>query len=325
MIKHFAFWTLLFLLAFWLDQKQHAHALADPDVIVIEQIRRYLDVSVAGDALFIVHYDLEYTVPPAEGINEGWIGRLIDVGGAGQLTSVAPQAHHLIPNRGYDHGVYSFYFTVAPVPAGVLTVTLEGNPALSPTPTGITSTSIEDRLASDLVGDMRLTALHFESIWLPAVDVITFVGGPGRLTADGENYFLAAVPNLAQYAPGLFSLGFIQPDPSEHIDAPDTAFQTARDAFWANTPLRDFTTSGAAALSISRTLFETILSLAIGLVLGGYMYKRTESQEIGIFVIILWIGVAAFMGLAPLALLYTLAFAAVFILAYLIFFRPSAA
>lgn len=319
--------ALLVWLAQLLSQPAPTHALADPDVIVLEQVRQYADVSVPGDALFIVHYNLRYTVPPAENINQGWIGRVLDVGGAGQLSSVAPQASAVIPNNGYDHGLYSFYFPVAPAPAGTLTVTLEGNPALSPTPIGITSTSIETRLASDLTGDMRLLALHFETVWVasPAIDVITFVGGPGRLTADGENYFLAAVPNLAQYAPGLFSLGFIQPNPGEHVDVPDTTFQTTLDNFWAGTHLRNFTVAGAATIGVPRGVFEILLVLLLGVLMGGFVYMKTQQQEIGIFVVVLWINVAAATGLGGLALPYTLAFSAVFTVAYLMFFRPSAA
>ena len=302
-------------------------ALADPTVITIEQVRRYTNVETSGDALFVVHYNIDYTVPPAESITEGWIGRLMDVGGAGQLASTAPQTANLAPNDGYDHGIYSFYFATAPVATGVLTVTLEGNPGLSPTPTGITSSSIEERVAADLPGDMRLLAMHFESFWVlsPVVDIITFAGGVGRLTDDGGDYFLAAIPNLTNYAPTLFSLGFIQPDPAAHVDAVDGTFQTARDNFWSNTPLRAATTEVGAWIGIPRAVFETILVLITAVLFGGLVYKRTDAQELGIFTAVLWINVAAFMGLGPLALPYTLAFAAVFILAYLIFFRPSAA
>lgn len=304
-----------------------AYALANPDVINIEQVRRYTGVLTSGDALFIVHYHLEYNVLPAEPISEGWIGRVLDVGGAGQLASTAPQAVVLIPNTGYDHGVYSFYFATAPVPTGTLTITLEGNPALVPTPAGITTTTIENRAASDLVGDLRLLAVHFENTWFPGgiLDVITFTSGAGRLTEDATTYFTAAIPNLANYAPSLLSLGFIQPDPNAHIDSPDTAFQTARDNFWSNTPFRSATTTWSAWFHLPRAVFETVIVLIFAVVFGGLVYKQTETQELGIFAAVLWINVAAFMGLGPLALPYTLAFAAVFILAYLIFFRPSAA
>lgn len=302
-----------------------AFALANPDVISIEQVRRYTNVEISGDALYVVHYNLEYTVPPSESITQGWIGRLLDVGGAGQLGSVAPQTGGVQPDLGYTHGAYSFYFGVAPVPTGTLTITLEGNPGLSPTPTGITTTSIEDRAVSDLPGDMRILALHFETTWSPTVDLITFAGGVGRFTDDGSNYFLAAVPNLNNYAPTLFSLGFIQPDPAAHVDTVDPTFQTARDNFWSGTPLRGFTATWGGYIGLPRVVFETILVLITAVILGGMVYKRTDQQELGIFTAILWINVAAFMGLGPLALPYTLAFAAVFILAYLIFFRPSSA
>ena len=319
--------ALLALIMLALISQHDVYALADPDPPSIEQVRRYTNVETSGDALFVVHYHLTYTVAPAEAISEGWVGRILDVGGAGQLSSVAPQSTGIIPNDGYDHGIYSFYFATAPVPTGTLTITLEGNPALVPTPAGITTTSIENRAASDLAGDMRLLAVHFEQFWVatPAVEVITFAGGVGRFTDDGGNYFIGAIPNLVNYAPTLFSLGFIQPDPDAHLDSVDTTFQTARDSFWNNTPLRSFTTTWGAYIGLPRAVFETIIVLIVAVVLGGVVYQRTDAQELGIFTAVLWINVAAFMGLGPLALPYTLAFAAVFILAYLIFFRPSSA
>lgn len=298
-----------------------AFALANPDVISIEQARRYTNVSAIGDALFIVHYDLEYTVPPAESITEGWIGRLLDVGGAGQLASAAPQSHQLIPNNGYDHGVYSFYFAVAPVATGILTITLEGNPGLIPTPVGILTASIEDRAAADLPPDMRLLGLHLGAIW-PA-DVMTFSGGVGRFTSNGEEYFLVAIPNLAQYAPTLFTLGFIQPSPANHVDAPDFTYQTARDNFWAGTPLRAATAYWGPYIGLPRTIFETMIALIVAVVMGGIVYRKTQQQEIGLFIAIFFMFVAGATGLGSWALLYTMAFVATFTLGYLIFFKQA--
>lgn len=299
------------------------HALADPTTINIEQVRRYPGVSVTGDALFVVHYQLLYTVAPSESIAQGWVGRLMDVGGSGQLASVAPSDHAVIPNDGYSHGVYSFYFAVAPVPTGTLTVTLEGNPGLSPTPAGINTSTIESRAASDLTPDMRELALHFETVWNQ--DVITFAGGPGRLTTNGDNYFLAAIPNLVTYAPDLFSLGFIQPDPAAHIDSFDSTFQTGRQAIWAGTPIRTATDGAAAMTGMSRTAMEIVLILIVAGVLAWLVYRKTDQQEIGIFVALLWINVAAVLGFGVFALPYTLAFTAVLVFAYLMFFKQSAA
>lgn len=302
--------------------------LPDPDTIAIEQVRRYTDVLVDGDALFVVHYHLDYTVLPAEPIDEGWIGRLIDVGGAGELDSATLQAHHLIPNNGYDHGVYSFYLETAPVPTGTLTVTLEGNPGLSPSPMGVTSVSIEDRTASQLTGDLRLLGLHFESQWsltTAGTDVITFTSGPGRFTADGENYFLAAIPNLNKFAPDLFSVGTFQTDPADHIDALDATTQTAANNFWANTPVAAFTTVWSDYIGLPRVVFETILSLALAVGIAAVIYMRTQQQEIGIFAALLWLNVGAAMGLGPFQLIYMIAFTSIVSLAYMFFFRPGAA
>lgn len=311
-----AFLAISFLLALGLASASAVHALADPNVSRIEKVRRYTNVGVSGDALFVVHYDLEYTVAPAESITEGWIGRVLDVGGAGQLASVAPQAHHLIPLQGYSHGIYSFYFSVAPVPTGTLTFTLEGNPGLIPTPVGITTTSIEDRAASDLGPDMRGLGFHFEDLWNQ--DVISAGSGAARFTDGGANYFGAAVPNLSEYAPDLFSLGFTEPDPSAHDDGFDTTFQTSRDTILANTPLRGLTTAMAGGIGMPRPVFETFLALLISMAVGGGLVSATKQTEIGVFTFALTLAVLIFIGFGVIALIVTLGMLAAFALLYMI-------
>lgn len=182
-----------------------AIALADPDVIQIETANRYDDVAVAGDMFILVEYTLLYNTLPTESISEGWLGRLIDVGGAGQLASQQPFSGGAIPDLGYSRGVYGFYFTVEPTITGDLRVTLEGNPTLSPTPDGIFTEAITQRNASDLANDLRIIALRFEDIW--EVDLVSpLFGGVNRYTEDGEEYFVSALPNLRAVAPDMFVL-----------------------------------------------------------------------------------------------------------------------
>ena len=252
-----AFFLGLLLSAFRLGQ---VFALADPDVIRLESITRYDDVAVTGDMFILVEYTLEYASLPAENISQGWLGRLIDVGGSGQLASAQPFAGGGIPDLGYSRGTYGFYFQEEPTITGPLRVTLEGNPSLSPTPTGIFSESITQRTASDLATDLRAMAIRFEDIW--DVDLISPVsGGVNRYTTDGEEYFSSALPNLRNLAPDMFILQSVQPDVPDRTF--DTDYQTAREAIFDGTPIADGFASMGEAMNISTGLAKFVVAFII--------------------------------------------------------------
>ena len=304
---------------------QQVLALGDPATKNLEQIRQYNNVAVTGDMLLVVHYDMAYTVAPAESISQGWIGRVLDVGGSGQRASVAPESRPLIPHAGYDHGLYSFYFEVAPVITGTLTITLEGNPSLSPTPDGITSTTIETRQASDLVGDIRGLAIHLGHEW--GVDVITFTGGKGRLTVDGENYFTAAIPNLRIYAPSVFELGVVNPDPAGNVDSNvDHSFEQSRRAVWDGSPIRTVLDNAAPVFGMSTEVLEVVLILLGAGAIGLFIHRKfPNAQELGILLAVLWIVVASYAGFGVWAMVWVMTFVGVAAIGYLIFFRNASA
>lgn len=236
---------------------QSAFALADPDVIRIESVNRYDDVAVTGDLFILVEYTLNYTVLPPENVSQGWVGRLIDVGGAGQLAAVSPFAGHDIPNLGYSRGTYGFYFQTAPAISGTLRVTLEGNPALSPTPTGIYTESITTAASSSLATELRAQGIRFEDIW--DVDLISPVsGGVNRYTSDGEHYFSSALPNLRRLAPDLFVLQSIQPEIASRNS--DSSFGDSRAAIWDGTVVAIGFAGIASFLGVSDTIARFLVA-----------------------------------------------------------------
>jgi len=236
-----------------------AFALADPDAIQIESVNRYDDVAVVGDAFFLVEYTLNYTVLPDESISQGWLGRLIDVGGSGQLGSLQPFSGGAIPDLGYSRGTYGFYFDVEPTITGTLRVTLEGNPSFTPFPTGTFLESITQRDAADLAPDLRDLALRFEDIW--DVDLISpLFGGINRYTEIGEEYFASALPNLRNVAPDMFILQSITPGVPDR--AFDTTYTDTRRALFDGTTVK----TGFAQLAIFLNISETVARFIVALV-----------------------------------------------------------
>jgi hypothetical protein len=296
-------------------------ALADPDTILLESINRYDDVAVSGDMFILVEYTLEYAVLPTENVSEGWLGRLIDVGGTGQLASVQPFAGGNIPDLGYSRGAYGFYFAEEPIISGTLTVTLEGNPSLSPTPAGLTSDSITQRDASELAEDLRAQALRFENIW--DVDLISPVsGGVNRYTIDGEDYFSSALPNLRNLAPDLFILQSAQPDVPEREF--DTAYTDAREALFDGTPMNTgFESLGsflnvpeAVARFIVAMLLAGLAAFLVGRALPNTDFTSTAQIWTGYLVLMggFWIGLVNIATLGIITVLCVLATATVMFL-----------
>lgn len=271
----------------------HVFALADPDVIQIDSASRYDDVAVAGDMFILVEYTLNYTVLPDESISQGWMGRLLDVGGTGQLASLQPFSGSSIPDLGYSTGSYGFYFAVEPTITGTLRVTLDGNPALIPTPVGTYTESITLRDAGDLAPDLREMALRFEEIW--DVDLISPVfGGVNRYTEDGEHYFASALPNLRNVAPDMFILQSIQPGVPNR--AFDTTYTDERIAVFDGTPMATGFASLATFLHVSDTVarFFVALVLAIGVAYAVSRYLNSEVQFMA--TIQVWVVYLVFMG-----------------------------
>jgi len=300
----------------------HVFALADPDVIQIDSANRYENVAVSGDMFILVEYTLNYTVLPDESISQGWMGRLLDVGGSGQLASLQPFSGSSIPDLGYSAGVYGFYFSTAPTITGTLRVTLDGNPALIPTPVGTYTESIIIRDSGDLAPDLREIALRLEEVW--DVDLVSPIfGGVNRYTVDGEHYFASALPNLRNAAPDMFILQSIQPGVPDRVF--DTTYTDERRAVFDGTPMATGFASLATFLRVSDTVarFIVALILAIGVAFAVSRYLNTEVQfmaTIQVWVVYLvfmggfWIGLVTAPVLGILTVLALMATAIVFFL-----------
>jgi hypothetical protein len=297
----------------------------DPDFLAILSTNQYDNVAVTGDALFVVRYAMLYDDPqPTTPINETTVGRLLDVGGSGTLGTVNITSQAPIPDLGYSHGIFSFYFTVAPVPTGVLTAEISPNPSDDPPSSSVatkSSFSIKNRVM--LAPDIRLLADAFESIWNE--DVIDYQTGSGKLTLLGASYFSAAIPNLNVYAPDLFILGSIAVDPADHIDPVDFSFRDGLSAIWVGTPVRAAFDLISTQIGIPRQMLELVVVLAFNGALGGFIFVRWREPEPALLVAGLGMVVSAILGLGYMEFIYVIAALGALVFFIKMFFMPSGA
>lgn len=300
---------------------QTVFAVADPDIIEILSVSRYDDVAVVGDELYIVEYNLEYTSNPVDPAFDNYIGRMMDV-----LTELGNVRLYsiTIPNDGYDHGLYSFYFpTGTPVAPG-FTYRLEGNPAVFASPpvatTGTTTTKATDGLPPNevLTLDMLAYMEEFETDW--GLDIYEEAQGR-KFTSLGEDYFTNVIPNLKTYAPTLFLANTTQPDYVEETF--DLSYENSVRNYWSSSDYDQTLTNLANAVNMPRMVFTTIVLLAIAAAVAFWIIAQFQATEIGIFGAIIILGVGTFVGLTPMAFTATLVLFGILAIGYIFFYARS--
>ena len=305
-----------------LSAEHTVYALDDPDIITITSARKYTNVSATGDSLFVIRYALLYTILPVEPTDQAWIGRLTDVGGAGLLATTSPTSNTPIPDLGYSHGVFSFYFATDPTPTGTLTVSLVSDPTHEhPSTSSASSVSFENR--TSLTIDLRALSIILEGIWIQ--NIIDFSTGSGKLTADGADYFNVAIPNLNRYAPDLFILGSIGVDPQAFIDPIDNTYKASFRTLWDGTPLGDFFNVVSAQINLPRQMVELIVVVGVLFAIAAPIYMRFKTPEPALFVAALGLIVSGILGFGYIELIYSMAALSALAFFYMMFFKPSGA
>jgi hypothetical protein len=174
-----------------------------------------------------------------------------------------------------------------------------------------------------LAPDIRLLADAFESIWNE--DVIDYQTGSGKLTLLGASYFSAAIPNLNAYAPDLFILGSISPDPADHIDPVDFSFRDGLSAIWVGTPVRAAFDLISTQVGVPRQMLELVVVLVFNGALGGFIFLRWSQPEPALLVAGLGMVVSAILGLGYMEFIYVIAALGALVFFVKMFFMPSGA
>jgi len=81
-------------------------AQAAPDDLIILSVQGYTGALEDDDLLLVVHYDIEYASPPSQLVSDTFIGRFL-------VDTTDRNSTELFPfsQRGYNEGVFSFYWT----------------------------------------------------------------------------------------------------------------------------------------------------------------------------------------------------------------------
>jgi len=187
-------------------------AVAQPDTITVTEVRGYRHCLEEDDLLIIAKYHLDYTTNPDNSVEYTYLCRMME--GATELASTTP---YWIVNKGYDWGIFSFYFSTSEAPAweGSYTIRLEGNPTLEwdgETPPlvstdsilWINSTSMND--TETYLGNWILyLAQDFANRW--ETTLTTEVTGGTVLNSAGQQYFTNSIQNLREITPNILSTG----------------------------------------------------------------------------------------------------------------------
>lgn len=229
---------LIILLSSFLFVPTANAAIADPDIkFEVTGVNAYRNAVELGDQLYIIYYNIDYTVNPTEGTTEEtYICRLMN--GAAEIASSVPYAGGF--SDGYSEGVISIYVSSADVVTNALTwpytaapawtpiISLEGNPLQSWSSTPPPSKTVNGASFVDWFDDstveatqealgarIRYIAGKIEDVW--GFALLESIGGVNKLTDAGEAYFTSAIPNLRILCPNLFSNVMFTPDFSEEL------------------------------------------------------------------------------------------------------------
>jgi len=307
-------------------------SISSPDTIVINNVWVYKNCLETGDQLYIIYYQIDYTVNPTEDIADLFIIRLMN--GATEVGATVPYAYY---DDGYDYGVASIYLdsSEALTWEGSYTMYIVGNP----TADWSGSAPSEDETAFDWQGysDIDTTQLAIsgrvlslaaalDSKWTEAefdlVDVDS--AAAGYLTENGVAYFKNVIYSLQTIAPYALAYRIVDID----YDRTDTTLYDY-DQDYADS-LQDDLAGTIFDVSDVNSMFHVstgalIAFLYYGCILIMYVktYPKLNSTKPFVAILPVFVLAGAFIGV-PLLVTIIMAFVCFLMLGYAIFYRNAA-
>ncbi len=314
----------LFAIIFSLSLVSDVLAIDNPDSIIINQVRAYRDVEVDGDLLVVARYDINYTTNPVETVTEAYIARFLD--GATQLATTAPYAF-VIPNNGYDLGLFGFYFSTEPIPATGFEVSLQGNPSLFPSSTGnkAVNSGIEFRSGSLLAVDMRLQGQALQGAWRvtdPTVNIIEGTTEGLRLTVSGEEYFTNSIPNIRATAGEIFQSNIRQP--VIHEDTFTNSYANQIRDYWAGTSMDNAFVGLADYLDTPKVFLTTAVLILVASGIAFYVVAATQNGGMGVMTGVVVICIGALVGWTSFQFVALLGLLGALAIGYVIWYQKAA-
>ena len=172
-----------------------------------------------NDLLVVGNYWVQWTTMPTVTIDQTMAGRFTTANGT-ELSNVAPYPYY---DNGYQHGVFSMYFSAAAVATanitwggsyaawlvGDVSVVWTSNGTATTPPYGSTSTitwhgSSSTSVTSVLLGNNVLSwAATLSNEWSTALVQSSTTGS--KLSTYGDQYFSNAIPGLRTACPQIYS------------------------------------------------------------------------------------------------------------------------
>jgi hypothetical protein len=326
------FRVVLFLLAVLcvILPSTQAYAISDPDSMILDDIQAYQSTVESGDILFVMSYQINYTVNPDEAASQAFLLRLMD--GTTELRSTAPFSY---VNSGYSSGVFSIYFTAAEVELmGITwedsgyTFRLQGNPNVFASPPVVENGSIDWNSPlfskSILSSQVQVLALGLEVAWIPYTDPdidLLFATPTGNgFTAEGEFYFTNVIPNLRVMTPNLFTGSVSNPYIPEReftLSYRDQLLQ-----FWDNSSIGAAMDGVASVFNTPRTLLTTLGMVAFNIFIIVVMTRANPAAyQIAPLTTAIIFPVGAYIGLTDMIFAGLLAVFAIFGMVFILFLR----
>jgi hypothetical protein len=195
-------------LAALLPRAAYAQQMSPPSVVRVHSVRVVRDVLQPGDAVFLVHYEVQQPNPTAP-LSDSWYVAVV----SGTATAGVRTAYGSpFVSGGWGQNAIALY--VPARPAEPWAVELRPNPARYPP--GVLPTRY------DVVpADVHTGAAHVAP-WVVEVSgrlgaawnrqLVQPAGAGAVLTADGEQYWNGAAPGLQRMAPALFPVREAAPE-----------------------------------------------------------------------------------------------------------------
>jgi hypothetical protein len=239
-----------------------AYAMAEPTSVTLSNIQEYNGLVVAGDALFIVPYEIPFASTPSVPIGNAFLFRMLNAAGTADIGAAIPFPYHEL---GYGSGIFSFYFTSGIVANTAYIFRVQENPAYYPTPLywdfviGPANYSSATDQSAALKAELISWANIFSTEYTQAL--LTTTEGTTTLSTYGETYFLNAVPGLSVMCPTLFAVQIRTPSYTPKTWA--TTYADSLKTKFAGTFVEDFMTGFAGLTGASKDMSGNVLSIIL--------------------------------------------------------------
>lgn len=177
----------------------------------------------SGDRLFYAIYDIDYSSPPTEDIDELFIFRLVDTDG---VTELGSNEAFPFETQGYGKGVISFYFTAADAAAlawgSSYYIRVQGKPGFFTVPpdeifiidasdytTLTTQADNREETRNNIIAISRILESEWPKTLLTEIEIGTV------FSLDGEEYFRNSIFGIQAMVPSLFETQIADADYTE--------------------------------------------------------------------------------------------------------------